>query len=212
MQDEQVGRDGQADLYTTPPPAPEAPGTSQGTSTWPIVLGIVAGVFGFMGFFSNMMGAISPLFMQGLMPSIAGEMSGEAEETVRATMEITRAWSTWSIGFGLVGVIVSGMLLVGGIMLLLRRATAVPLLKAWALARIVTAIVGAYIGLVIQRQVFDVLRSSMGAEMDQVPAGLLGAATTFGMIFGVAFGCALPVIVLVWFARQKIKDEVRGWT
>jgi len=215
MQDEQVDRDGQPEIQatplSTPPPAPGVPGTSRGMSTWPVVLGIIAGVFGLLGFFSNMLGAISPLIMRGLMPSIAGEMSGEAEETVRATMEITRTWSSWSIGFGLIGVIVSGMLLVGGIMLLMRRAAAVPLLKAWAVARIVTAIVGAYVGLVIQRQVFEALRSTMGAEMNHVPAGLIGAATAFGTIYGVVFGCALPVIVLIWFARQKVKDEVDAW-
>jgi len=211
MQDEHIDHGDQSEVHAKSPVPDAAPGAAQGKSTWPIVLGIIALVFGLAGFLSNMWGIATPFFLEGLMSSMAGELGGEAEETVRATWEITRAWSNWLIGFGLLAVVVSGLLLVGGIMLLRRRAAAVPLLKLWAGVRMVTAIVGAYVGLQIQRQTFAALEQTMGAEMDQVPAGLLGATATFGTIFSVLFGWALPVIVLIWFSRQAIKDEVNDW-
>jgi hypothetical protein len=32
-----------------------------------------------------------------------------------------------------------------------------------------------------------------------------------GSCFAIAFGWALPVFMLIWFSRSKIRSEVRGW-
>jgi len=215
MQDEQVNRDGQPENQLaqpgTSPTSHVTSGPPPHRSSWPIVLGIVAIVFGAAGFLGNLWATAAPFVMDQIMSSMTGQMGGEAEETFRATMEITRAWRSWSVVFGLAGVVVSGLLLVGGIQLLMRRAAALQLLRAWALVRMVMVVVGAYVAFRIQQQTFGALRSTMGAEMDQVPAGLLGATAMFGTVFSLLFGWALPVFFLIWFARQAIKDEVAGW-
>jgi hypothetical protein len=33
----------------------------------------------------------------------------------------------------------------------------------------------------------------------------------FSFIFGVAWGWALPIVILVWFARRRIRDEMATW-
>ena len=56
-------------------------------------------------------------------------------------MEITRAWRSWTVGLGLIGALVSGLLFVGGILLLMRRAVSLQLLRVWALVRMVMVLV-----------------------------------------------------------------------
>jgi len=215
MQDEQVNRDGQPENQLAQPGTSPTPHGTSGPpphrSSWPIVLGIVAIVFGAAGFLGNLWATAAPFVMDQIMSSMTGEIGGEAEETFHATMEITRAWMSWAVGFGLVSVLVSGLLLVGGILLLMRRAASLQLLRTWAMVRMVMVVVGAVVGLRIQQQTFEMMRSTMGAELDQIPAGFLGAAAMFGTVISLLFGWALPVFFLIWFARQAIKDEVEGW-
>jgi hypothetical protein len=214
MQDEQLDREGHPEAHPAQPGAPAprtAPGKPSGGSTWPAVLGVIALVFGAAGMLNNLIGALSPFLLEAFTSALAGEIGGEAEETVHMTMEITRAWRGWTVGLGLVGVVVSGLLLIGGIQLLMRRAASVQLLKTWAMVRMLMVVVAAGIGWRVQQQTFEALRGAMGAEMDQVPAGLLGATAMFGTVFSLLFGWALPLFFLFWFARQAIKDEVEGW-
>jgi len=215
MQDEHLDRDGQAEAQQArpdTPPAPQgAPAPPSGRSVWPVILGVLALVFGLAGLLSNLLGAVVPIFLEGFVSSLTGELSGEAEETVRATMEVTRIWRSWTIGLGLIGALVSGLLFVGGILLLMQRAVSLQLLKVWALARMVMVVVAAFVGFRVQQQTFEALRSTMGAEMDQIPAGFLGVTAMFGTVFSLLFGWALPVFFLIWFARQVVKDEIDGW-
>jgi hypothetical protein len=175
------------------------------------VLGLVAALFGLAGFLNNLLSVASPFFMEWFMRRLPGELSAEAEEGVRAATEIMGAFRGWTIGFGLVSAVVSALLLVGGIMLLFRRAAAARLLRSWAIVRMVMVALGAIVSWRIQQYTFAALNETLGAEMDQVPTGLIAVTTGVGMTFGIIFGWALPVIVLIWFARQKIKDEVDGW-
>jgi hypothetical protein len=215
MQDEHVDRNERIEHQPLPPstqPSAHGPaGAPQRNSTWPVVLGIVALVFGVAGFLGNLWGTVATSVAEGLVSSMTGQLSGQEEEVVGVVFEITRSWRVWTIGVALIGALVSAMLLVGGILLLLRRAAAAPLLKLWAVARMVMVIVGGYVGLQVQRETMAAMHELMGAEMGQIPPGLVAATTAFGMMFGIVFGWALPVFVLVWFARQKIKDEVDGW-
>jgi hypothetical protein len=211
MQEEQIDRDDQPELQ---PPSP-APGAASdpppAQSTWPVVLGLVAALFGLAGFLNNLLSVASPFFMEWFLAGMPGELSGEAQEGIRAAREIMGAFRGWTVGFGLVSAVVSAVLLIGGIMLLLRRADAARLLRAWAIVRMIMVTFGAIVSWRIQQYTFATLHETLGAEMDQVPAGLIAVTTGFGMTVGIIFGWALPVIVLIWFARQKIKDEVEGW-
>ncbi len=215
MQDEHVDRNDQpghqASSPSTPPSATAPARAPEGNSTWPVVLGIVALVFGVAGFLGNLWGTVATSVAEGLVSSLTGELSGQEEDVVRVVFEITRSWRLWTVGVALIGALVSGLLLVGGILLLLRRAAAASLLKLWAVVRMVMVIVGGYVGLQVQREIMAAMHDLLGAEMDQIPQGLVAATTAFGMMFGIMFGWALPVFVLIWFARQKIKDEVDGW-
>jgi hypothetical protein len=170
---------------------------------------MIAAVFGLFGLLSNMWNAVAPFFFEGIMSAMTGDLGGEVEEAVQVTVEITRAWRNWTVAIGLVGVLVSGMLFVGGVLLLMRRAASAQLLKYWAMVRMAMVLVAAYIGYLVQQQTFEAM--NMQAQMADLPQGFLGAATMIGIGFTVAFGWALPVIMLVWFARPSIKDEVEGW-
>lgn len=215
MHAEHTGQNAQPEsqpVATGPPPPPQAAaGPPEERTAWPIVLGIIALIFGGFGLISNLFGAVSPFLFEGIMTSLAGNLPGEAQESMQASMEVARAWRTWSVGFALVSVLVSAMLLVGGILLMMRRASAAQLLKLWSVARIFTAVVGAYVAFRIQQATFAAMRGSIAEEMDQVPETFIAAFAMFSNVFSLLFGCALPVFMLIWFARQAIKDEVACW-
>ena len=85
-----------------------------------------------------------------------------------------------------------------------RRARAINTLKIWAALRIPLVVASGALGLVTQNALSEVL------DAPSVPFAEVMAATR--AVFGLLFGCALPVFVLVWFARERVKTEIRRWT
>jgi len=104
-----------------------------------------------------------------------------------------------------VGLVMAALLLAGGIGLVNRRAWSVTTLRVWAVARIVFVVVVTWIS---SRMMDEMLQ---GMPATGASPGMVQSFQTVGLAMGLIWGCALPILVLIWLAREKIKAETAGW-
>ncbi len=181
---------------TTPPlqPLPYRP-VEPVRTVWPTVLGIIGIIFGAFGILS------------GLWAGVA-EMVPALHQA--AASQPTPISGTYAMITGLVNIALAVLLLVGGITLIGRRALAVTLLKTWAIVDIITAIGGFVFVLAGMSQMVQTMQQQNPA-MAKAPPAVLEAAIIGGICIGGLFALALPIFTLIWFGRQKIKDEIAAW-
>lgn len=166
-------------------------------SSWPTVVGVIGIIYAGMGLFSNMCGvviiSIAPQFIEWLQNM--GMSDADAQE-MKASLSIT----TWLVVGGLIGLAVVIMLLVGSIKLLKRKQSGAKLCKLWAWISIPWILISTFIGVAMQTSIQD----------SSAPAEQVGAIV--GAIIGISFGLILPVFMVIWFARSKIKSEITSWS
>lgn len=188
------------------PPALAAPPTSK----WPTVIGSIAIVFAAGALLQSLAAPLGPLMIRSQMEEFAkqGVDQGRIDEYLRQFGTFTY---TSAAVLGAVAV----LLLAGGILLIKRRRVSPLLLQVWAMLKIVAGGFFIFKQMAISRLqmeiIFDTASGVGGAQGAQV----FGQITTYAMWFGLAFGllwiAAFPVFLIVWFNRQRIKDQVASW-
>lgn len=190
----------------TPHTTPHAmPPPLKGTA-WPKVLGIICIIFGVFGSLGGCIGMFTPLMLEPL----SAMMPPEQREPYRATME---EWMTASIAISIIAFVLAVTLTIGGIQLLKKRKTAIPLLRVWAAAKMVLVVVNAFIAYRIQEDQFALMQEA-GTSAQNMPPGMdnfMNIVMIFSSIFGVLWGWALPVFLLIWLSRRTIQDQIKGW-
>ncbi|MCE2925569.1 MAG: hypothetical protein LW822_08985 [Phycisphaeraceae bacterium] len=185
-------------------------------SQWPVVLGVVSIVLGGGGVLSNACGVFS-VFAQGLFAQLMSGGQGASSAEVQEQMALMQAGMPYpwlSVLASFLALITSVLLLIAGIQCVRRRSMARALHLVWAGARTVVAVlicVVMYFGSQGQAQAIQGMGGTGGAGM---PPGMAGFMSVFGVVMIVvmfAWGVAYPVVVLVWFSKQKVKAEVQGW-
>jgi hypothetical protein len=183
-----------------PPPAQMvAPPVRQ--TVWPMVIGIIAIILGALGALGGCMGVAFTPFL-GMVeklvpPGQAPQLEGMAE-MVPALMVTAFA-----------GLVVAVLLLIAGSGLVARRPWAMTACLAWAAVKMVFVVVNAFIGYQINQAQFEAIQSD-----PNVPAfmsAFFPAMGAFGSCVGIAWGWIFPIFMLIWFARPKIRREVRAW-
>ncbi len=180
---------------TTPATPPLQPGPTFGRSTWPTVLGTIAIIFGAGGILSGAWALVAPTVMEALVSS----GPGSPPESLREMLDVMSAWRVWTTLLALLGVGAAGLLLAAGVLLIKRRRKAISALRIWGVLKISLAVAGSAFGLVLQ----DTLR-----EVTEAPSMAFAEVMT---VFGLLYGCALPVFCLIWIARERVKTEIRRW-
>ncbi len=187
------------------PPALAAPPTSK----WPTVIGAIAIVFAAGGLLQSLLAPLGPFMVRSQMQEFAkqGADQGRIDEYLRQ-------FGTFAYTNSAVLGAVAVLLLVGGILLIKRRRVSPLLLQVWAMLKIVAG------GFFIFKQM-AISRLQMEIIFDAVPGGggqeaqAVGQITSYAMWIGLGFGllwiAAFPVFLIVWFNRQRIKDQVGAW-
>jgi len=181
-----------------PPTLPGAIAAPRRPSNWPAVIGTIAIVFGCLGCLQGVLGALSPLMTAFLAPFMVEEQA-----------EIMQQSAVWNVTSSVVGLMIAVLLFVGGIRITRKRRRAVSLLKGWAIAKILFTLIATIVG-------YQSAQLQMEAVQNDPNVAFLGAGFfkmfgVVGMILGLLWMCALPVFVLVWFSRRKIKSETESW-
>ena len=189
-----------------PDPQPLAPPTHPGAiaapvrpSNWPTVIGIIAIVLGAGGILVGLWGAAAPLLMRWFSWAM---IQGQAESL--------QAWLPWTVSSSLAAAAVAILLLVGGLKLVKRNPAAPRLLRLWAILKLLVAVFMTIVGILVQNDQFEAIQGSTGAM--PLGPGFFDLMAGIGVVLSVVWYGALPVFMLIWFARKKSKAEVAGWS
>jgi len=161
--------------------------------SWPTVIGIICLILGGMGVAQSALALVAPLlFMQWI----------GAFGPHNAAMPPTAYSSVAAFALSLANLLIPMVLMAGGIQLLRWRRSAITLLRIYAVATIVVALCGtAWL-------VLHATSSVHSATDDAASAAFSEMMIIAGAVFGCGFAMILPVFLLVWFARAKIRSEV----
>lgn len=176
---------------TRPGPLPAPPRTSK----WPTILGVIAIVLGVLGVLGGVWGFVAPAVMPHIMPDIPSEVAAELERT--------KGWTMISSALTLA---LALLLAVSGVGLTNRRLWSVSVARLWAVLKMLLVVVGVGMAWQIQSVSF---RANPG-----VPPGGTGFTTSIqimSLVFGLVWGWALPVFMLIWLSRPRIKAETEAW-
>ena len=199
-----------------PSAQPVAPPTQPGTivapqrpANWPKVIGTIAIVLGSGGIFVGLWGAASPFGMR--LFEWAMEQS-QPSAVVDRQVAAMQAWLPWTVGSSLLAVAIATLLLFGGIRLNKRKSSSMRLLKFWAVMQIPVVVIVTIAEMLMQERLFEIMGQSPGGIPMPFGGGFADLMLVVGLVFGLAWGWALPVFLLIWLTRGKIKNEVAGWT
>lgn len=182
--------------WTTPPTAPGPVQPAPRRSTWPNAFGIIAIIYASLGLLGGGCGILIT--------------SGLVQFPFNPELPATPAWQTvWTIGIAVVAAVLEVALLVGGIRLINRRASGIGLCRKWAVAYIIMSLVSIPVNVIIQR---DAMMETQGLHPAMASnQAFMMATLLFGAIIAIVWTFTLPILMLVWFSRPKIKAEVAQW-
>lgn len=177
---------------------------AQQRSGWPKVIGIIGMFFGGFALLTGMFNALAKGIMEKQFQSM-----GISEDVLahHATLLHIVPPVSASLGF---------LLLLGSILLVLRKPSSRPLLLIWALLKIGFAFWQAPLALAFQKEILPLQMKLIAATAKQNPAApdLGSMMESFGnvaLIFSVVWYGALPIFLLIWFLRSNIRTEVAHW-
>ena len=197
-----------------PPPTPMTPPTDAGAipprkTTWPMVLGIIAIILGSLATLQGCMGLGWPA-LAGLFTSALPE---EKAEMLDATKSLT---PLIMISAGLT-MAIAIVLLIGGIGLTKRNPRSPKTCKIWAGLKMVLVVYSSIVTFLSTQAQMEAMQRML--EEDPNTAGMMPGF--FGtlmaiigpviLVFAIVWGWALPIFMLIWFSRRKIKAEVAQW-
>ena len=130
-------------------------------------------------------------------------------------IETMNMWHWPLVGLGIIEMILAVVLIYCGIKLLNQHANVYSLIKRWAIAKILYSLVAVTITALTLQEVTQITTSQqpasslgMSMAMTETILIIMFAVVTFIQLL---IMCALPVFILVWFGRQKVREEMMTW-
>lgn len=178
------------------------PPANQGMG-WPTVIGIIAIVFGACGILGGILGMLGPAINKVMIEVLPADQAGSFEAQTK--------YQWWLAGLSLLATFIALWLLLGGIGVLKKRPAGAGKIKIWAIIKIVFVIVMVGCQVVIQRHMFDQMQAQQAGQALPSIFNFTDIIVFLSLGFGLLWGLALPVFMLIWFGRRTIKDEVQTW-
>ena len=177
-----------------PPVQPTAPISNTRTS-WPIWIGVFLCIFGGIGLLQRLAGVVFTAIMPALPLPPEAKMTG----------------TLWVLGLvlSIVTLPLAVVHLIAGIQTLRRRPSA----RFWIVVFFIYAVLAIIPGSIFQWY-------SMHHQMQQAsqqsgsPAGMaaFGAGFAVAMVaLTILFALIWPTFLLIWYSRDTIREEIRGW-
>ncbi len=170
-------------------------------SSWPTGIGVLGIVLASLGLVGGCCGLLTPVFWSTMVDFM--NSSGNVPEQQIQAMQAAKPPTGWSVGAGLIGLVLATLLMIGSIKVIRRRAEGVTLCKIWAWVAIPWSVLAFIVNMYIQMQIPQ--------EAQQMGAAGQVAGLAFGACMTLVFGIGIPIFMLAWFSRQKIRDEIAGW-
>ncbi len=185
----------------TAPPAMNYAPAGPPESSWPKVLGVIMIVFGALGALFSCSIFVVPYVMEQL-----AKMMPPGQEVA---VEALEHWAGWMMTDGILSLVLAVLCMIAGAGLMQRKRWAIRLSLAWAVMKLM---------LVVAEAVFQYKMSSeqMEAAAQQDP-GMGAMSDSMQNVAGITAACtvlllwALPLFILIWLGRAKIKEETSRW-
>lgn len=193
----------------SPPIDPVTQGDSPDQqSTWPKVIGIIAIVLGICGLGCTCIQAGSQFMMERFLAMAEqGNMPREDLAKLELQAELLRDFMALTLSLAIVGLALAGWLLINGIGLTMRKGWAGRSCMLWSIAK--ALFVFGSVGVALY------MAGVTTKRMDEAGITLTPFEQTMQtlnpLIFGV-WGLVLPVFLMIWFSRWKIRNEVSSWS
>lgn len=171
---------------------------------WPMPIGIIASVLGGLGFFGGLMGALSPLFMP-MIESFANSAGAPAAQSAFAGM---KKYAFDLTAVNLLLACLGLFLCISGILLAQRRPVSIPMLRTWAVLKIVVGCASVVVQTLMQQEQMGAIAGQTGSPL---PAGFFNFMAYVGGAMGLIWICVLPVFFLSFFYFPKIRAQTATW-
>ena len=169
------------------------------------MIGTIAIVFGILGALGGCLGLVMGPVMKALFEVMPTQQA--------AGMSWMSEWQWWMLTGSLLGLTLGVLLLVGGLGLQSRRGWGRRVCLGWAGLKVLLVVVNAIIQFQMALDQAEAMKNDPNVQA--MPAQFAIIMESFGMIgviVGVIWGWALPVFLLVWLSRRKIRAEVQSWS
>jgi len=171
--------------FVSPSMQPAIPMTPS-PSTWPAVIGIIAIVW-------------AALYLLGGLCLLSGGIFSFVSWVMHTNVPAPDM--SLAIRFGAVmSLVLKSCLMILGIGLVRRRFWAAHWFRVWAVVEMVAFVAGAVIGHMMYQQ-----------QLATMAHQRIGHTPVFAWGCSLLLAWTLPVFVLIWFSRSKIKQEVATW-
>lgn len=171
-------------------------------SRWPIKLGVLGILMATLGFCCGSVFTAYPF----LWPMYQDWLGGlDVPEPQAAKIEAVLAYEpplVFSIVGGVVALGLAVVLLVGSIQLIRRRAVGATLCRTWGWITIPWTAASFVLNLVLLSREPEEVRQAIGG-------GTIGLALNACVV--IVIGIAIPMFVILWLMRDRIKDEIAEW-
>ncbi len=145
----------------------------------------------------------------GFMPFLTQLFEAFSTEEELAVYEQYR-WLTFAMAGVLFGL--AAMQIAAGVGLLRRRRWSVPTTVSWSVLKLIAVVVNTVLTFLVQRDQLEVTiaQDDTGAMGSMEPFVVMMLVGT--VVFTLIWGWALPVFNLIWFSRDKIRQDVTTWS
>lgn len=206
-------------MNATPTHSPPAIPPAAPVSKWPKIVGIIAIIFGAGGLVGALITPASLFLTKSQMQTYSKLDVAQADIDAYLAQLTSLSYLSAAVQ-GALGL----LLLVGGIVLLKRMKLASPLLQSWAVVKIVAGGFLLFQSGALSRTQMRLIYEATDKTLSSSGGGSAGAGpvtssmmqfTEYAMWAGLGFGliwlAALPVFLIAWFNRERIRDEVATW-
>lgn len=192
----------QIQSVVTAPPTEAGP-LAAPVSSWPTTLGIIAIIFG--------AGAMLTTAATLASTKWSHLQNAQMDANSAAMLQAVQAkWRPFTVGTSAVYLVLGVLLLYAGILLLKRRSSSARIIRWWSALKLGSVLANSVVGYFVTRETMAAIATNTPGLP---PMGQMQETFVFfGVLLGLAWGCALPIFMLIWFSRNRIKQEMAHWS
>jgi hypothetical protein len=135
----------------------------------------------------------------------------ESVASIEATRQAMKLWETWLAVTYCAALLLALFLLIGGIGLVSRRRYGVNLTRMWSWLKIPHVLGVTVLTYLMNEDTVRLTKELAEGAPGPVPEQMMEMITYVVLAITWAWGMALPIFVLIWYARAKVKAEVATW-
>jgi len=176
----------------------------QGRSSWPKIIGILGAIFGGTALLAGAVGFLADSFTRKQYDAM-----GVAPDFFEKHYVFFKVIPPISAFLGL-------LLLLGSILLIVRKPVSRPLILGWALLKIVFSLWQMTYATALTKDIMPLQMAKMSEaqknDMAKVNAeAFVDVMFSVMQVLSVLWLSALPIFMIIWFMRKKIRTETASW-